>query len=128
MNGCPVLQHVIGDMDDKVITPIGKDRGARNSAVKGHACSKVTVRGALSLPDREPVLPGLSGVGPGGVVIGIETKLPPAFTGSRSVFTTLTRLQRCEMRVRLQRVKRKGDSRGGCKESPEGKKRLLHSV
>lgn len=99
VNSCPVLQHVIGDMDDKVITPIGKDRGTRNSAVKGHACSKVAVRGAVSLLDREPVLPGVSGVGPGGVVIGIETKLSPAFTGSRSVFTTLTRLQRCEMRV-----------------------------
>lgn len=119
-----VLFHVVCHVDNEVIAPVGDDGWTGDRTVERHACSLVSVGGAWSLFDREPVFAGEVRVGGHVVVVGCGGKLPPAVTrGGRVLAGRLTGVKR-----RMGGRNREGTSAAGEDRGEEEENRGLHVV
>jgi len=81
--------HVIGYVDDKIITPVGGNRRTRHGPIERHAGAFVSVLVANTFFRRQPYLHSIAGVGKGGVVVRINFILIPTASGIGCVLARL---------------------------------------
>lgn len=118
VDGGAVGLHVVGHVDDEIVTPVGGDQGAGGGAVDGLAVALVTIGVAvILLLDGEPVLPGDSSVRDNFVEVGVYRVFSPALPRVGAVLALLTRRERVGKPLGRNRDGLQRGSEGSCAQS-----------
>lgn len=86
MDGSTVVTHVVGNINDNVVTPVALNCWSWNLTVYGQAHAVGTVEVASGVGQDQAIVAGLSSVGPGSRVVAVDIEsTAPRLSVSRAV-------------------------------------------